>query len=154
MGSLARASSPKIRISRSPSWTNGDFRTYKFEISIAGTIWNSFVGRSLSLILVRRKVTALEWITVHAGWWGEIEPAVKTIQCNNQPPKSDLSEEKKLMLTVHAFNVHGCSLRPQLTPDPIKTSHWLGVLAGDMETLYRFECRLLARNCTLFLPKF
>ena len=52
---------------------------YKFEISIAGTIWNSFVGRSLSLILVRRKVTALEWITVHAGWWGEIEPAVRTI---------------------------------------------------------------------------
>ena len=52
---------------------------YEFEISIAGTIWNSFVGRSLSLILVRRKVTALEWITVHAGWWGEIEPGVKTM---------------------------------------------------------------------------
>ena len=52
---------------------------YEFEISIAGTIWNSFVGRSLSLILVRRKVTALEWITVHAGWWGEVEPGVQTI---------------------------------------------------------------------------
>ena len=38
------------------------------------TIWNSFVGRSLSLILVRRKVTAREWITVHAGWCGEMEP--------------------------------------------------------------------------------
>ena len=82
VGSLARASSPKIRIRRSPSWKNQNFMlgSWRFEIQLDGTIWNSLVGRSLSLILVRRKVTALEWITVHAGWWGEVEPGANKIK--------------------------------------------------------------------------
>ena len=105
---------------------------YEFEISIAGTIWNSFVGRSLSLILVRRKVTALEWITVHAGWWGEVEPGVKTIDFFNS---RDYFLEDKVM--THCSCVQCSWLLLATATDPrsrIKTSHWLGVLAADIET--------------------
>jgi len=55
VGSRASASSPRMRIRRSP------------------TIWKSLVVVALSRSLVRRNVAARELITVQAGWWGEGE---------------------------------------------------------------------------------
>ena len=44
------------------------------------TIWKSLVEVALSRSLVRRKVAALELITVQAGWWAEGEPGGRQVE--------------------------------------------------------------------------
>ena len=134
VGSLARASSPNIRIRRSPSWTK--------TLLGQSNIWNLIFSHHLELLSGKVFVPHLgekegdcSWVDHSACRVVRRDRTLSAKKCKKLP-KSDFLKKKNLWLTVHPFQVHGCCFRPQLTPDRIKSSH-ARVAAADMDGVGR-----------------